>query len=369
MSTSDRLLVVIVLAACGRIRFAELPTASGDGGTGDGAPDVPGDRANVAFMTSTTTNGAFGGIAQADLACRNAAAGKLPGTFIALLSTTTTLARDRLAGSSGWIRTDGSPFTTTPTEWFTNHVQFAPLDLDESGKSIATTEHAWTATQTDGGNGLFDCSDWTNGTAGMNGVTGDPRSAYGSFTEGALLACNTQQHFYCFEVGHNANVAPTFTGGRIAFLSDGYRATPGIDTLDAICASEAAAAQLPGTYGAAVATSTASIASRFVADSRPWVRPDGTKIADASVLLSTAATLPSFVNQDASGAYLPAYAFFWSGATDPTVAGTATCADWSSVTTGTGITGYQGIAITAQFWNNGTGACSDFGGRVLCLQQ
>src|SRR5215831_1229085 len=98
MSTSSRLLAVMVVAACGRIHFAELAGTSGDGGTGDGAPDAPGDRPNVAFMTSTTTNGAFGGIAQADLACNSAAAGKLPGTFIALLSTTTTLARDRLAG-------------------------------------------------------------------------------------------------------------------------------------------------------------------------------------------------------------------------------------------------------------------------------
>ena len=39
------------------------------------------------------------------------------------------------------------------------------------------------------------------------------------------------------------------------------------------------------------------------------------------------------------------------------------------MTTGTGITGYQGIAITAQFWDNNAGNCNDIGGRVLCLQQ
>src|SRR5262245_12432676 len=97
---------------------------------GDGSrPDIV-VTSNVAFVTTRTLNpSTFGGLAGADAICQATAdqAG-LPGTYIAWLSTTTTNAVDRLAGSRGWVRTDGVPFADTPADIAAGRI-FAPLSL------------------------------------------------------------------------------------------------------------------------------------------------------------------------------------------------------------------------------------------------
>src|SRR4051812_9068951 len=106
-------LVLYACAACGRLWFDPVGV-SGDGGAQmDGpsgtTPDgLAGPHLNVAFVTSGVFSGNLGGVAGADAACTAAAqAGNRSGTFVAFVSSTGENAIARLAGSRGWMRTDG----------------------------------------------------------------------------------------------------------------------------------------------------------------------------------------------------------------------------------------------------------------------
>jgi hypothetical protein len=69
-------------------------------------------------------------------------------------------------------------------------------------------------------------------------------------------------------------------GASTAFVSAGYYyPSNGMGGADTICTSEAAAAGLPGTYRAFLATTQASGMSRFGEGGAPWVRVDGVVLA------------------------------------------------------------------------------------------
>src|SRR5262249_2354070 len=126
---------------------------------------------------------------------------------------------------------------------------------------------------------------------------------------------------------------------------------------------------LAGSFRAAVATTTTTIASRFSDDARPWVRVDGTVIAATTSALFSG-PLQSFVNQDAAGNYVSAVTFIWTGATSATSLGVNTCSDWSTVAASvTGTAGRPGDADVHVVWNRGTGGACNMAGRLLCLEQ
>jgi hypothetical protein len=163
-------------------------------------------------------------------------------------------------------------------------------------------------------------------------------------------------------------VVPRVTQGRLVFASEAGRTTPGITALDTICQDEAAAASLPGEFHAAIATTTTSASSRFVLRAEPWVRVDGTKVADGDLALFDGGRHDSFVNQTAAGDY--GSPFFWSGASTGTSTGTvtSTCNDWADMNAGTaGINGKPTLSDGSLFWEIGTTSCAT-GQGVLCLQ-
>ena len=359
---------VIAAAACGRIGFESIGAVTTDGGDGDGDGST-GGPANRIFVTSTRITGGFGGLTGADGLCQDlATAATLDGTFIALLSSDATSARDRLAGSAGWVRVDGLPVASTANDWMMANAMLNPISLDENGAVVPVGDDVWTGTNIDGVGGLRDCLDWTIASNSELGVIGNPLSSVGQGFESGLPSCDVPARLYCAQVGRVATVSPASADGRLAFITSSTRTgTGGRDELDAMCQGEAEVAGLAGTFLAAVATTTASIASRFPDDGRPWMRVDGTRVAGATELFG--GSLASFVNQDASGLYYTTTRVTWTGATSPTVVGTATstCNNWLG-TAGNGSMGFSGIADPALFWNGGTWACDNAFGRVLCLE-
>src|SRR5689334_19443588 len=122
-------IVVIGLAACGRVGFDVAKTELAD------AADT---RPNVVFVTSGTTPATFAAppLASADGVCASRAVAKgLPGTFVAWLSTSTTDAIDRLAGSRGWVRVDGAPVADTAAEMIAGRI-YNPINVDEAGQTV-----------------------------------------------------------------------------------------------------------------------------------------------------------------------------------------------------------------------------------------
>lgn len=366
----------MMLAGCGRIHFepggAGPGGVDGDGGTqGDGRdPTIDGanDRPNVVFMTSTTYPGTLGGLAGADAECAAAASrGGLPGTFVAFLSTAGVHAFDRLAGSRGWVRTDGVPVTDT-VESFRGGAMFHPIDRDESNQLVAAGAVVWSGTVTSGASDET-CTDWTSSSGyAVHGVLGGamPEMFSGAFTYGST--CAGPKALYCFEVGRDVPVQTvvTSTTARIAFLASPAAHGSGLAGLDAQCQSEADAAGLAGTFLAAVATSGTTIASRFPSGA-PWAKPDGTLIApSASAMFDGSAPL-SFINQHADGTFGVASSVVRTGGT-PLVAGTSndTCNGWTSTSGSTALAGRR-VAHGDTMWSYGGFTCS-FSAATYCLQ-
>ncbi len=367
-------LLACAAVACGRVGF-EPGGTSGDGG-GSGTSDARGngidganDRPNVAFVTSATTTGAFGGIAGGDAMCASAATKVgLPGEFVALLSTTGALAWDRLGTSRGWIRTDGVPVADTIDDLIAG-VMFNPLDRDEAGARVTTTTSAWTGTTSTGAVAQEKCADWTTTSGfGNSGYIGGAMPELVVPLNVYITTCADLYALLCFEIGHDVTVGPNPTSGnRLAFLATSAMHGGGVGALDSQCQSEATAAGLPGTYLAAVASQGVTIASRFGAGA-PWARPDGTVIAPTTTALFDGSDPDSFVNQLADGTYAGGSTVVRTGGS-PLVTGASnsTCNSWTSIGNANSLSGRR-IARSSSMWALYSSPCGA-SQSTLCLQE
>ncbi|MFV8750384.1 DUF4215 domain-containing protein [Nannocystaceae bacterium ST9] len=96
----------------------------------------------------------------------------------------------------------------------------------------------------------------------------------------------------------------------------------GLAGADEICNMLAAAADLPGTYMAWLSTNQGSPSTRFVQSTVPWVRLDGTTIADDWADLVDG-TLDAIVNQTEVGGSPPNSTYICNGTARQTWTGTA----------------------------------------------
>jgi hypothetical protein len=375
-----RRFVPLLLASCGRLGFDGGSTADGRGSdslTGDVGVVVDGDpsRANRMFLTSTGIIGDFGSLAAGDAFCASkATAAGLPGTFLAFLSTSTVDARDRFAGSRGWVRIDGEPVLDRMDDLFLGKL-YNPLVLDENNTMAdPNVINAWTGTEADGRKAAVTCSDWTNAVLGEAGRNGRIDATIPRVLSGGMSTCaNFAYRLYCFEAGYGFTQGPRVVAGRRVFVSTPAGPVSTMAALDAHCQGEANAAALGGTFLAAVATKTASVQDRFIAGLQPWIRPDGTVVAPTFSALFDGSHLQSFVNQRADGTYLVATELV-NGAGGGTSIGTtsSTCNDWAS-TNGAPILGSTGSIRKLALWANDTmgpptGTCTALP-SLLCLEQ
>jgi hypothetical protein len=378
--------IFVICVACGSGDDAgsggdETP-AGNDAPLLDGAPPVDGtppadappttDRPNRVFVNNHPLMGDLGGLAGADQICATeAAAAGLPGTFVAFLSTSTVDARDRLAGSRGWVATDGKPVLDTIEGLIDDQRHFNPIVLDAAGQ-LSTPFYVMTGTDPQGRKvpGSM-CADWTQVLPDLE--VGTNTAAGARLISDGFWDCFNGGMIYCFETGNYYPVAPAPAppNPRYGFISTTHRSAPGVPHLDAICTDEAIAAGLPGTYRAAVATSTSSIASRFTTDARDWTRPDGTIVAAGDELLTVRDYYRSFFNQHADGTYTDDWYATASGA-DPTANGIAsrTCNDWQHMTSGGGHSVMFATASSERgMWGYIPFQPCNEPMRVLCLQE
>jgi hypothetical protein len=261
------LAVVVALAGCGRIGFGAA-TSGTDAAASDGAGDAPGDappRANRAFVATTMLPGNFGGLAVADAECQmEAQQAGLPGTFIALLGDSTHTVPSRVAGSRGWIDTNGTPIVDQPTSWLDGSM-FHPLRRDANG-TLLDYVIAW-------GGDLRTCADWTVTDSATQGSVLTTSDAFGDFS---VASCATSERLMCVEIGNVFPVAPLTTTGRRAFVTQTmWTPTGGIAAADAVCQSDASANGITGTFHALLSSSTGDAFARFSLAGPTWVRLDG----------------------------------------------------------------------------------------------
>ena len=313
--------------ACGGTFTCEL-TANGDINVGAEFAPLP----NRVFVTSTTTDGAFGGLAGADSICATrAAAGGLSGTFVAYLSDSTTDAADRVSTSRGWVRVDGAPFADAPTAFSNGKIVF-PLRLDEYGNDVG---NVLVYTGTSGGTASTElCADWTSNLATDTGTV--TRSEYAAaLLNGSTGDCDSAAHLMCVETGRNVPLAiHPDPQAHLAFVSKTeWIPGQGRSSADAVCIADAAAAGLSGDFLAGVATTTESIESRF-APGLIFRRVDGVRLLRGAGIFATD-YLDVPPELDSLGGHIDND--FWTGTLrwNAPAELTQNCGDWSTGDAGT----------------------------------
>lgn len=330
-----------------------------------GEPDPP----NVVFVTSIAYSPqAWGGLEGADEACASLAqAAELPGTFVAWLSTSGVDAKDRLGRARGWRNTRQNPFADEVSDLVAGRVYF-PIAYDENGDEV--TGVVATGTLPDGTAAAQTCSDWTS-DAGVDAlVTGEQTAGAGLWTaESDGGTCADDYRLYCFQIDHQHELYPTPSQGRTVFVSSEpfVLGAQGRASADALCAADAAAEQLDGTFVALLPTSTASALARLVNPSRPWVRPDGMVVASSTSWFELFPRLGVAITEQADGTHVGGVRVF--GAASIGDSADLHCEDWTDPNATVpavihGITGH-----TDDRWYAGvTAACSE-SAHVLCVEQ
>jgi hypothetical protein len=283
--------------------------------------------ANRAFVSSQPALIGPMGRAGLDMQCSTlAAAAGMTGTFIALVSTSTQDAVDRLSGSRGWVRLDGLPILDLPTD----------LGLFTGPRGIAYDEtmqphHADYVLTASTPQGRFianqSCSDWSSTATPSSGGLSDGAMNFLAAMSGS--ACSGR--LFCFEIGKSVPVAlapPKFPVGRYAFLATSSPLA-GIAANDAKCQSDAMSAGLPGSYQAALPTTTQSVVERIGPLDGAWRRPDGASLTRTGL---GAGNFDTALAQTADGT--PISSFVILGAPRPIDRATpaGSCNDWSADT-------------------------------------
>jgi len=284
--------------------------------------------ANKMFVSSSVnTISALGGVAGADAECtRLAASARLSGTFRAYLDDHSGSFDQRFTGrggaARGWVRVDGTPFLD---ERQSGSIYYSP-DMDETGRRLNTlTPYVMTSVSAP-------CTTVDIGTP-TGGGTG--WSFYGTDT------CASALHLYCLQIDYRATLTFAKSLGWVGFVSDPaqgrFDPSAGLQGADALCDRQAASANLSGQYRAMLATTTASIASRFssIPANQPIVRPDGVLLAArVSGLFAAGSRLESAFAVTAAGAATDRYVATGNEdpGGDPNALGTrdSTCNNWTS---------------------------------------
>jgi hypothetical protein len=336
---------------------------------------------NLAFVTSQTFTGALGGLAGADQKCADAATqAGLTGHFVALLSTATVDARDRLvtAGgqpASGPTLVDGTPLYDSITSVFDDHALWNPVGLDENGYDLANDFQAnidvWTGTVQGGTKDGSRCADWTSAGHDHVGLVGEleggPRLWLGFRAVGS---CDQELRLYCIMTDASLGRVPVATPGKQIYVTKaGFTPGAGISAADQVCADERP--QGVTTVKALLTTSSAP-ASSLLDPIALYVRPDLIPVGTGAEIIQAGhwlRRLPSGIWQNGDGTYVATDTVLaWNGGGAMDVAGTLanTCNDWKS-TDGQVWTGFF-QRVDFWWWAGSQVACSD-SLPLLCVER
>ncbi len=356
------------------------PMMTGDGSTTAGSSDGsdgsgPGPQVdrNVAFVTAAQFPAPLGGFDAADEHCRQAAAiAGLEGTFVAWLGDANTSAASRLGNASGWVRTDGRVWATDRDALLNGRTTY-PLQMTETGTLVGGSGFGFvfTGAQGIGGEGApDDCGGWQDTNPESFGLFGYSDAVGGWWTSGALRPCNAAGHLYCLGIDVDApvSVAPPAADARLVFETTATLASDaGRMAADDLCASDAAAAGLGGTFLALMAEPGEALFDRHAVGGGDWVRADGGLVFPADGNPGSWTSVPSPPVLDATGG-LASSAAFWSGVGSTTAVATdeSTCTGWTDATITSAPQSWT--LLTGWLAGDGTGTCEGARG-ILCLEQ
>jgi hypothetical protein len=156
------------------------------------------------FTTSASYQGNFGGLSDADALCQSqadggAVTGSLGATWIALLSDSTTNARDRVLITAPVHISGGVRVADNQADLWDNTIQ-NHINVDQDGNSLNNQgKHVWTGSHLDGtGTNTaqnYQCDDWTTSAAGSLGTQAHVDAS--RWFNDRNDPCNNTYGFYC----------------------------------------------------------------------------------------------------------------------------------------------------------------------------
>ena len=172
------------------------------GDKGDpGEPEQPAPK--IAFVTSETYQGDFGGLAAADAICNQLATDAgLPGSYRAWLGSTTEGPMERFSRSQGaYVLLDGAEVADS-FDGLTDGTIQRNIAMTELG-TVVTLALVWTNVRADGHiwrEDVANCDDWTSLDSGgsVGRVDADLLAQPQGWTNVAGTPCDQFAHLYCF---------------------------------------------------------------------------------------------------------------------------------------------------------------------------
>ena len=140
-----------------------------------------------------------------DALCASEASGNLTGTFIALYSTSTTSAIDRIIASNGgsigttnWYRADDVQLTASVGDLATGALMASP-NVGASSTSYLWPGNSWSGAAAPGTTSAVgeSCSDWTTTTG--TGLTGTTAYATSEWFDVYAYSCNYTFNLICVQ--------------------------------------------------------------------------------------------------------------------------------------------------------------------------
>ena len=276
------------------ITCTATPTDGDDEGASQSVSATVLNRADYrrVFVTAGDYDGNLGGLEGADLNCAiEALEAELDGTWIAMLSSTTVHAADRL-DEAGYITVTDDLIATDLGDLFDGNI-VAPIGIDPFGDPKPAGNFGdlvWTGSDGAGSfQGPTNCGNWQEATANIQARVGNYMQFDSDWIDSNTSFCNVPRALYCVEV------AP-----KIAFVTaDTYDGDlGGLTGADDICNTEAAAAGRSGNFRGLLSTQLHNARSRV--EDEPYTLPTGDLVAASLDDLFDGA-IDAAINVDAAG--------------------------------------------------------------------
>jgi len=184
---------------------------------------------NIVFVTSTSQDGNLGGLSGADSICQTRAnSAGLPGTYRAILSSSTVSASARLTQSANPYRLVNGTIIANNWADLTDGALAAPINRTESNGLIGFPIKVWTASNIALNFSGPACSNWTSSSGSANGVTGDLTSNGFTWINEALTPCDEPSYLYCVQqvTGPTATATATPTATATSTTTSTPTASP-----------------------------------------------------------------------------------------------------------------------------------------------
>ncbi|TGK04426.1 DUF1554 domain-containing protein [Leptospira selangorensis] len=161
-------------------------------------------KTHYLFVTTSTNNGALGGVSGADLICQNAKTAEvpsLPGSsleYVALIASST-----RVPGGAGWpLFANTNYYAMNPGQALIFHTNGSgiPVDPMDSGTGIPGSGNYWTGISSSFGVSTDTCLNWGSSSPsdfGEEGAPGNPSAYPGGFTQSFSDDCSQLKRLLC----------------------------------------------------------------------------------------------------------------------------------------------------------------------------